>query len=191
MVLGWVERFAIWVFSGELHAGDDDNFPDFPESADRLYLDIIIRRADTQTSQIDALDAKASSMFAASSTILPLSLGIYSIRIDEILQTPLWSLVFMMAGIVVYAFAAVVYFATAWPRPWDTRPNTKQWIGIFANKTPQSAESTHAWLGESLVQSITSNNQAVDSKIALTRFGALLLLAEVICLTLVIALPLS
>lgn len=143
-----------------------------------------------QISQIDALDAKGASMFAAASTILPVTLGIYSVIAEEISKTPFWSVFFILLSIAAYLGSAGVFVIGYWPKPWDSRPKLRQWGKVFSEDPMQPMEKIQSWLGNSLWDSIKDNNRQIDSKIKLAKWAVILLLAEVVFLTSVIVIPL-
>lgn len=161
-----------------------------PEEADRLYLDIVLRRAEEQISQVDALDSKSATVFAAASTILPVTLGIYSINSDHIRNATLPVMMCILASVVVYAAIAGVFVFGYWPTPFETKPALWQWGEIYSEKDRQTPDKIQAWVGNALWDSIESNHKVLERKIKLAKWGVVLLLFEVILLVSIVLSPL-
>lgn len=93
------------------------------------------------------------------------------------------SVFFILASIVVYLGSAGVFVIGYWPKAWDSRPKLGQWGEVFSAENLQPLGSIHAWLGNSLWDSMRDNILQINRKIVLAKWAVTLLLLEVVLLT--------
>jgi len=161
-----------------------------PKKADRLYLDMLVRRADIQISQVDALDAKTASAFAAGTGMLPITLGLYSFTEESIGRVSTGVIFIVFCAIFTYGLLLISFMAGYRLKPWDNRPHLDQWAQIFSAEPMQDLDNIHAWLGNALRQSILGNRPSIESKVRYAKAAFVFLGVEVSFLTALVIAPL-
>ncbi len=132
--------------------------------ATTVYYEVTTKQLDTQLSQVDSLDAKVATLFAASSAILAIFAGLLSLTaLPSSPTVKLIIVVILGLSCFVYILLLIFLFAAYQVGTWDMRPHVDD---LQANCAEYDEEQMQEWVADECVRSLKHNAPLLDRKAA-------------------------
>lgn len=147
-----------------------------PEAAP-IFCEISLQRLTEQVERVDSLDAKAATVFAFSSAVLPVFGGLLAMSERAL---PWYSILLLILGLLAYA--ALLYFsykAYQVNSSWSFRPDVPT---LQTNCAQYGLRTMQWWVGTECLLSITHNEPIVQQKARDLFFAIALLPTEALLL---------
>ncbi|MGH2557647.1 MAG: hypothetical protein ACRDJH_01175 [Thermomicrobiales bacterium] len=155
-------------------------------SAEALYYNVAMMRLNGQQAQVDTIDARASSIFAIGSTILPITASFASSD-RNVLADERTAQIALVIGALFYVALASAFLWSYRLARWDIRPELEQWQGVTIGKRE---EEMHRWLGDACVEAYQANRPQLNRKNKLVAAAPWCLVLEALALSVAVVIPL-
>lgn len=127
-----------------------------------VYYEMTTKHLDTQLSQVDSLDAKVATLFAASSAILAIFAGLLSLTAlpaSPVVKT----IVFIVLGVacLIYLFLLRFLYVAYQVGDWDMRPHIDD---LQTNCAEYDEEQMQEWVADECAVSLKHNTPLLERK---------------------------
>ncbi len=130
--------------------------------ATNVYYEMTTKHLDTQLAQVDSLDAKVATLFAASSAILAIFAGLLSLSALPA-SNAVKVTVFVVLGLacLVYILLLIFLFLAYQVGTWDMRPHIDD---LQANCAEYDEQQLQEWVADECARSLKHNAPLLDRK---------------------------